>query len=168
MKFSRQQAAPCMFVSVHLTGAYLFLSQTSTMGALSERDLCLSIYRMHHLHIFVVRPSAHGLLCGGISSENQCYHDWMYVAPTSACVRSPARSSHVSHLHESCWQKFAFNLCKLGSMQTHFSACWAGPPRQSCSLLDSIFSPELERLFVYQSESLDKTESDRVMNANFS
>lgn len=90
-----------MFVSVHLTGAYLFLSQTSTMGALSEKDLCLSIYRMHHLHIFVVRPSAHGLFCGGISSENQCYHDCMYVAPTSACVRSPARSSHMSPIYMS-------------------------------------------------------------------
>lgn len=56
---------------------------------------------MYHLHIFVVLPSACGLFCGGISSENQCCHGWMYVAPTPARVRSPAHSSHMGPIYMS-------------------------------------------------------------------
>lgn len=87
----------------------------------SEKDLCLSIYRMHHLHIFVVHPSACGLFCGGISSENQCCHGWMYVAPGSARVGIPTRGSHAGPIYTSP----AGAGFKLKSRQIHFSACSA-------------------------------------------
>ena len=41
------------------------------------------------------------------------------------------------------------------------------PPLWSCRLPVSIQSPDLDRLFVYESVLRDKTESNKVMNANF-
>lgn len=124
---------------------------------------------MRHLHIFVVDPSACGLFCGGISSENQCCHGWMYVAPTSARVRTPAaRSSRMGPIYMSPagrgFSSISVNL-KVHISQ-HASPERAGPPQWSSSLPVSVYSPGPERLFVYESVCPDKTESDKVMNTN--
>lgn len=124
---------------------------------------------MRHLHIFVADPSACGLFCGGISSENQCCHGWMYVAPTSARVRSPAHRSHMDPIYMSpAGRGFPsiFRNLKVHISQ-HAPPEWAGAPQWSSSLPVSIYSPGPERLFVYESVCPDKTESDKVMNTNF-
>ena len=131
---------------------------------------------MHHLHIFVVHPSACGLFCGGISSENQCCHGWMYVAPTSARVRSPARSSHMGPIYmspagrgfpagPSIFVNFKYTNTFL-SMPLQSGPAHR-PPRWSSSLPVSVYSPGPDWLFVYESVRPDKTESDKVMNTNF-
>lgn len=79
---------------------------------------------MHHLHIFVVLPSACGPFCGGISSENQCCHGWMYVAPTSARVRSPAHSSHMSPIYMSPADRgFPASSSIFGNLKYTNTAC---------------------------------------------
>lgn len=131
---------------------------------------------MHHLHIFVVLPSACGLFCGGISSENQCCHGWMYVAPTSARVRSPARSSHMGPIYMSpAGRGFPASssiFINLKYTNTFLriplqSGLVCHPPLWSFHLPVSIHSPGLDRVFVYESVRGDKTESDKVMNINF-
>lgn len=156
-----------------LTGTYLFISPFRQCRPVqSEKDLSLSIYRMCHLHIFVVDPSARGLFCGGISSENQCCHGWMYVASTSARVGSPAPSSHMDLIYMSPagrgFPSIFVNLKVHKHVSQQAPPEWAGPPRRSSSLPVSVCSPGPQRLFVYRSVCPDETESDKVMNTNFS
>lgn len=129
---------------------------------------------MHHLHIFVVLPSACGPFCGGISSENQCCHGWMYVAPTTARVRSPAHSSHMGPIYMSPADRgFPASSSIFGNLKYTNTACpprvgwFAIPPLWSFCLPVSNHRPGLDRLFVYESVRRDKTESDKVMNTNF-
>lgn len=132
----------------------------------SEKDLCLSIYRMHHLHIFVEHPSACGLFCGGISSENQCCHGGMHVAPGSARVGSPTCGSHAGPI---CMSPAGADF-KLKSRQTHFSVCSSTVGWCSSTVIQppclSVCCLWPEWLFVYESVGPDKTESDKVMNTN--
>lgn len=143
-------------------------------GPASEEDLSPSIYRMLHLHIFVVHPSACGLFCGGISSENQCCHGWMYVAPGSARVGSRTRGSHAGPIYMS--PGFP-SLSKLKSPQTPACSSTVGwcsstviqPPSLPACLPVCVWgggSPGPEWLFVYESVRPDKTEYDKVMNTN--
>lgn len=116
----------------------------------SVKDLCLSIYRMHHLHIFVVHPSACGLFCGGISPENQCCHGWTYVAPGSERVGTPTRGSYAGPIYMGS----AGAGFKLKSRQRHFSACSATVGWSSSTVSQpplSVYSPWTEWLFVYES-----------------
>lgn len=87
---------------------------------------------MKHLHIFVVHPSACGLFCRGISSENQCCHGWMYVAPASARVRSPAPSSHMGPIYMSPagrgFPSIFVNLKVHKHISQHAPPEWAGHP----------------------------------------
>lgn len=170
----------CAWLSAHtcarvcsLTGTYLFISPFRPCRPVeSEKDLSSSIYRMCHLHIFVVDPSARGRFCGGISSENQCCHGWMYVASTWARVGSPASSSHTAPIYMSpAGRGFpaAFvNLKAHKHVSQQAPPEWAGPPQRSASLPVSVCSPGPPRLFVYKSVCPDETESDKVMNTNFS
>lgn len=125
---------------------------------------------MRHLHIFVVHPSACGLFCGGISSENQCCHGWMYVAPALARVRSPVCSSHMGPIYMSPAGRGFPSIFVNSKVHKHISQHappeWASLPRWSSSLPVSICSPGPERLFVYESVFPDKTESAKVMNTN--
>lgn len=129
---------------------------------------------MHHLHIFVVHPSACGMFCGGISSENQCCHGWMYVAPGSARVGSPTPTTPTpTHHHHPMRVLFTRVLPALASnlkaWQTHFSACSATVGWASSTVIQPPCLPTARRpewLFVYESERPDKTESDKVMNTN--
>lgn len=127
---------------------------------------------MHYLHIFVVHPSACGLFCGGISSENQCCHGWMHVAPTSAHVRSLAHGAHMGPIYmspasrgfPSIFVNFKYTNTFL-SMPLQ-SRLVRNAPQRSVSPV-SICSPGPNRLFVYESVRRDKTESNKVMNTNF-
>lgn len=132
---------------------------------------------MHHLHIFVVHPSACGLFCRGISSENQCCHGWMYVAPTSARVRSPTHSSHLGPIYMSpagrgfpAGPSIFVNLKYTNTFLSmpDQSGLVCHPARWSSCLPVSIHSSAPDWLFVYESVQQDKTESDEVMNTNFS
>lgn len=133
----------------------------------SEKDLCLSIYRMAHLHIFVVHPSACGLFCGGTSSENQCCHGGMYVAPGSARVGSPTRGSHAGPIYMSPAGAGFPSISANLKANTFLSVLRRGglvllDGRLACPSV----SARPEWLFVYESVSPDKTESDKVMNTN--
>lgn len=121
-------------------------------------------------------PSACGLFCGGISSENQCCHGWMYVAPTSARVRSPAHSSHMAPIYVSpAGRGFPADYSIFVNLKYtntfHSMPLQSGlgchPTRWSSCLPVSIRSPLPDSLFVYESVCRDKTESDKVMNTNF-
>lgn len=131
---------------------------------------------MHHLHIFVVHPSACGLFCGGISSENQCCHGWIYVAPTSARVRSLAHCSHMGAIYMSPASRsfpaspsIYVHLKYINTFLSMTLQCGlvCHPPRWSSCLPVSIHSPGPGWLFVYESVHQDKTESNKVMNTNF-
>lgn len=124
-------AQVCAFVRVApLTGTYVFICAFRPCRPLTEKDLCSSIYRMHHLHIFGVHPSACGLFCGGISSENQCCHGWMYAAPGSARVGSPTRGSHMSPIYMSPAGASSPPISPNLKARKHISQ-WAGPRRSS-------------------------------------
>lgn len=143
----------CACLSAHtcacvcsLTGTYLFISPFRQCRPVqSEKDLSLSIYRMCHLHIFVVDPSARGLFCGGISSENQCCHGWMYVASTSARVGSPAPRSHMGLIYMSPagrgFPSIFVNLKVHKHVSQQAPPEWAGPPQRSSSLPVSSLQP---------------------------
>lgn len=131
---------------------------------------------MYHLHIFVVLPSACGLFCGGISSENQCCHGWMYVAATSTRARSWVRCSHMSPIYmspagrgfppsSSIFVNLKYTNIFLSMPLQRRLVCH--PPQWSYCLPVSIQSLELDRLFVYESVRRDKTEFNKVMNTNF-
>lgn len=133
-------ACLCKFVRLHRLVHLQVLMCLSVLSGCadrcsppSEKDLCLSIYRMPHLHIFVVHPSACGLFCGGISSENQCCHGWMYVAPGSARVGSPTRGSGASPIYMSPVVQ-ASNLKAGKHISQRAQPRWAGRPRRSSSL----------------------------------
>lgn len=131
---------------------------------------------MHHLHIFVVHPSACGLFCGGISSENQCCHGWMYVARISARVWSPAHRSHMGPIYTSPAGE-GFPASPSISVNLEYTNTFLSMPVQSglvCHSLQwssclhvSLHSPGPDWLFVYESVRRDKTESVKIMNLKF-
>lgn len=149
--FSRSQVCACLSAHTRacvcsLTGTYLFISPFRRCRPVqSEKDLSLSIYRMCHLHIFVVDPSARGLFCGGISSENQCCHGWMYVASTSARVGSPASRSHMGLIYMSPagrgFPSIFVNLKVHKHVSQQAPPEWAGPRQRSSSLPVSRLQP---------------------------
>lgn len=187
-KFS-QVTGRCLYVclSVHtcvcvcpLTGTYLFISPfrhcRPVQWTVWKRSLPVDLSNAPFAYLCSASICLCGLFSGGISSENQCCHGWMYVAPTSARVRSPTHSSHMGPIYmspagrgfpagPSIFVNFKYTNTFL-SMPLQ-SGLARHPARWSSSLPVSIYSPGPDRLFVYESVRPDKTESHKVMNTNF-